>query len=45
MKKTITIYHDEERDPMIDDIILPEYSVSYPIGGRISVMVGFNLGK
>ena len=40
-----TYYHDEELDPMTDEIILPEYSVTHPTGGRISVMVGFNLSK
>ena len=40
-----TYYNDEERDPMTDEIILPEYSVTHPTGGRISVMLGFNLSK
>ena len=40
-----TYYNDEERDPMTDEIILPEYSVTHPTGARVSVMVGFNLSK
>ena len=40
-----TYYTDEERDPMTDDIIRPEYSVTHPTGARISIMVGFNLSK
>ena len=40
-----TYYTDEERDPMTDQIIRPEYSVTHPTGARISVMVGFNLSK
>ena len=40
-----TYYTDEERDPMTDEIIRPEYSVTHPTGARISVMVGFNLSK
>ena len=40
-----TYYTDEERDPMTDEIIRPEYLVTHPTGARISVMVGFNLSK
>ena len=40
-----TYYTDEERDPMTDEIILPEYSVTHPTGARVSITVGFNLSK
>jgi len=40
-----TYYNDEERDPMTDEIILPEYSVTHPTGARVSITVGFNLSK
>ena len=40
-----TYHHDEERDPMTDEIILTEYSVTHPTGARVSIMVGFNLSK
>jgi hypothetical protein len=34
-----------KRDHMNDVLISPEYSVTHPTGGRVSVMVGFNLSK
>ena len=43
-----TYYTDEERNQYTDDyyqIIRPEYSVTHPTGGKISVMLGFNLSK
>jgi hypothetical protein len=40
-----TYKNDEEWDYMNDVLISPEYSVTHPTGGRVSVMVGFNLSK
>jgi hypothetical protein len=36
---------DDEGDPLEPVLKKPAYSVTHPTGARISVMVGFNLGK
>jgi len=49
-------YHYEERYDYVElfdedgndngyEVVTPEYTVTHPTGARISVMVGFNLGK
>ena len=49
-------YHHEERNDYVElfdqdgndnsyEVVTPEYTVTHPTGARISVMVGFNLGK
>ena len=36
---------DDEGNPLEPVLKKPAYSVTHPTGARISVMVGFNLGK
>ena len=37
--------YDEDGDDIGYQVVTPEYTVAHPTGARISVMVGFNLGK
>jgi len=37
--------YDEEGNDISYEVVTPEYTVIHPTGARVSVMVGFNLGK
>ena len=41
----VELYDEDGNNIGYNEVVTPEYTVTHPTGARISVMVGFNLGK